>query len=125
MVCVDAVFKASSDTTILLLMEPLAAGSKSTAIVHEAPEASVSALDEAVNCKQVDALFQAKLAATLGFVPEAGTVKLKGSLPILDTVAVCVPSAVSVEPTLVAVAQLRADDPIDSFRTRLFSLSST
>jgi hypothetical protein len=122
--CIElATFNASSVTTTEPLALPAAVGVKSTASVQDAPEASVEGEDDVLNCGHVVAVFSAKPVEMLGFVPVAGTVTVSTLLPMFEIVAVCVPSAVSVDPTLVVVAKPRLLALTSTLRMRLLVLS--
>jgi hypothetical protein len=88
-------------------MLPAAVGVKSIARVQDAPEASVEVEDDVLNCVHVEALSHAKPVEMLGFVPVVGVARVSAALPMFEIVAVCVPSVVSVDPALVAVAKPR------------------
>src|ERR1035438_4724570 len=106
MVCVAlVVFRLLSVRTTEPLVLPAAVGVKSTASVQDAPEASVEVEDDVLNCGHVVAVFSAKPIEMLGFVPIVGVTRVSALLPMFEIVAVCGPSVVSVDPTLVAVAK--------------------
>jgi hypothetical protein len=118
--CIElATFNASSVTTTEPLVLPAAVGVKSTASVQDAPEASVEVEDDVLNCGHVAAVFSAKPIEMLGFVPVVGVARVSALLPMFEIVAVCGPSVVSVDPTLVAVAKRRLLALTSTLRMRL------
>src|ERR1035437_4308842 len=111
MVCVALVaFRLLSVRTSEPLMVPNVVGAKLMGRVQLAPDASVPAAELlVVSNGQADPplLLSVKLAAMLGLFPIPGIGKVSDALPMFEIVAVCGPSVVSVDPTLVAVAKRR------------------
>jgi hypothetical protein len=110
MVCVALVaFRLLSVRTSEPLMVPNVVGAKLMGRVQLAPDASVAGELPVVSSGHADPplLLSVKLAAMLGSLPVIGMGKVSGMLPMFEIVAVCGPSVVSVDPTLVAVAKRR------------------
>ena len=107
------------------LRAPAAVGVKLIGNRHDAPAASVPAVEEPLlrsGQAEVPLLFKMKFAAMLGLLPAEGTEKLNAALPKFSTVTVCGLS-VLVEPTA-ALAKLRLGASArSSFNTRIFEPS--
>src|ERR1700743_1830616 len=102
-------FNELSVSTVDPVSVPACNGTKSTAIVQFAPEASVCAPLDVLSCGHVDEESNPKFAEMFGLLPADAGDSVSAALPMFDKIAACGSSVESVVPTIVAVGYTNAD----------------